>query len=483
MIRDVTRLADREFDVLVVGGGIYGLTIAYDAAQRGLAVALVDRGDFGAATSFNHLKTLHGGLRYLQSADVRRMRESIRERRSFARIAPRFVAPQAFAMPSGSSIARMAGALKVALALDALIARDRNRGLDPGHHLPAGHMVTGSKCAELFDGATPTVRSAAIWYDYVTTRSDRLTLAFARAAALHGAALANYVEAVAALPGKSVCGVNARDNLTGGTFDIRARILVNAAGPWAGRLFTRSGHQTSWPLLKAMNLVTARPSRSTAIVAPTRAGRGLILLPWMGRTLVGTSESHAERQPDDQGASRSEVNAFVSDVNDTFPSLRLRTEEVSLVHRGIVPACSVGGRLALLGHSRIVDHASSGSPEQLSVVGVKYTTARAVAERAVDLILNKLNRRPVTCRTASTVLPGAGLDESDSADPVADAIRDEMAQTLSDVVIRRTGLGATGYPGDASANDVATKMQQVLNWSTERTQTEIATLKKFYEIV
>ncbi len=131
MIRDLARLAEREFDVLVVGGGIYGLTIAYDAAQRGLSVALIDRGDFGAATSFNHLKTIHGGLRYLQSADVRRMRESIRERRAFARIAPRWIAPQAFAMPTGPSLTRNPIAMRTALALDALIGRDRNEGVDP----------------------------------------------------------------------------------------------------------------------------------------------------------------------------------------------------------------------------------------------------------------------------------------------------------------------------------------------------------------
>jgi glycerol-3-phosphate dehydrogenase len=106
VIRDLSRLTSREFDVLVVGGGIYGLTIAYDAAQRGLAVALVERDDFGAATSFNHLKTIHGGLRYLQAADLPRMRESIRERRAFARIAPRFLVPLPFAMPTGGRLTR-----------------------------------------------------------------------------------------------------------------------------------------------------------------------------------------------------------------------------------------------------------------------------------------------------------------------------------------------------------------------------------------
>ena len=153
MIRDLSRLAEREFDVLVVGGGIYGLTIAYDAAQRGLSVALVERGDFGAATSFNHLKTIHGGLRYLQSADLRRMRESIRERRAFARIAPRFVAPLPFAMPTGASLTRNPMAMKAALAIDAFVGRDRNDGVDRTRHLAAGRVIAGQECRESVRGS------------------------------------------------------------------------------------------------------------------------------------------------------------------------------------------------------------------------------------------------------------------------------------------------------------------------------------------
>src|SRR5204863_9384459 len=110
----------------------------------------------------------------------------------------------------------------------------------------------------------------------------------------------------------------------------------------------------------------------------------------------------------------------------------------------------------LLAHSRIIDHGDDGSiPELISIVGVKYTTARVVAERAVDLVMRKLDRKPVQCRTAETVLPGAGLDDRDHDDPVAPAVREEMEQTLSDVVIRRTGLGAVGYPGNHIATDIA----------------------------
>src|SRR5687768_16429591 len=191
VIRDLPRLAEHEFDVLVVGGGIYGLTIAYDAAQRGLSVALVERGDFGAATSFNHLKTIHGGLRYLQSADIRRMRESICERRTFARIAPRFVAPLRFALPTGPSLTRNPIAMKAALALDAYVGRDRNDGIDASLHLPAGRLIAGQNCRALFEGAIRTVASAAVWHDYQTIDGDRLTLSFAKAAAANGAVIVN----------------------------------------------------------------------------------------------------------------------------------------------------------------------------------------------------------------------------------------------------------------------------------------------------
>ena len=484
MIRDLPRLAEREFDVLVVGGGIYGLTIAYDAAQRGLSVALIDRGDFGAATSFNHLKTIHGGLRYLQSADLRRMRESILERRAFARIAPRWIAPLAFAMPTGATLTRNPIAMRAALAIDAFVGRDRNDGVDAGRHLPAGRVVAGVECRELFDGALRSVASAAVWHDYQTINGDRLTLSFAKAAAANGAVLANYVEAIGPLKlGERLAGVSARDHLTGQAFDVRARILVNAGGPWAATLFDRSGSRTGWPLLKAMNVVTSRPARKAALVGATRAGRALVMMPWKGRTVVGTSESSDLRQPDDQDARRDEVAAFLSEINETFPALGLKQDDVTLVHRGIVPAAVANGRISLLGQSRIIDHGVDGHGRELiSVIGVKYTTARVVAERAVDLVLRKLSRPANPCRTADTVLPKAGLEDHDPSDPIAHALGEEMAQTLSDVVVRRTGLGAAGYPGDAIVSDVAMRMQQLLGWSGERTNTERTALLDFYKI-
>ncbi len=139
MTRDLRRLADTPFDVLVVGGGFYGVTVAWDAAQRGLSVGLIDKGDFGSATSFNNLKTLHGGLRSLQSLNLRQMRLFIRERRALARIVPHLVRPLPFVVPTTTAMTGRRMAWHAALAFNDAVANDRNDGLpDPATHLPAG---------------------------------------------------------------------------------------------------------------------------------------------------------------------------------------------------------------------------------------------------------------------------------------------------------------------------------------------------------
>jgi len=484
VIRELTRLASAEFDLLVIGGGIHGLTAAYDAAQRGLSVALVERGDFGSATSFNHLKTIHGGLRYLQTADLARMRESIRERRAFARIAPRFVAPLAFVTPTSNSLTRNAAAMKAAFALDAIVGSDRNDGLPPSHHLPPGRLVSSDECRALVGaGGEPVLRRGALWYDYETVQGDRLTLAFALAADAHGAALANYVEAAGALmSGGRITGVKARDMLTGNTFDIRARTFLVAAGPWTSTFLSQAGVRRSWPLMKVMNLVTSRPARKAALAMPAKSGRALIMLPWQGRTLVGTGESTAEQKADDQQARRPEVSAFLAEINETFPGFNLDADEVTLVHRGIVPAVNAARGLSLLGHSKVCDHSADGVTNLVSVVGVKYTTARAVAEQVIDLVFAKVGRTGVPCRTAETLLPTASQDDAAAVNPIQQAVEVEMAHTLADVVVRRTGVGAAGYPGDGPVHEHARAMQQLRGWSIERTFSEIAALKQFYEL-
>src|ERR671937_285035 len=152
LIRDLDRLTGTTFDLLVVGGGIYGLAIAYDAAQRELSTALIERDDFGSGASFNHLRTIHGGLRYLQSLDIARARESVRERRTVARIAPHAVQPMPFALPLYRSFLRGKLAMHGGFLLDLIVAAGRNRGVPTAHRLPRGRIVGRGTAIQRFPG-------------------------------------------------------------------------------------------------------------------------------------------------------------------------------------------------------------------------------------------------------------------------------------------------------------------------------------------
>ena len=534
--RDVTRFTAGPYDLLVIGGGIHGLACAYDAASRGLRVALVEANDFGSAASFNHQKTAHGGLRSLGAGQPGRARESIRERRALARIAPWFLRPLPFLVGTYRSVVKNRAALAAAFKFDAWLGRHRNDGVEPELHLPAPRLVSKAATLRLFAGIRPDgLTGGAQWYDYQMVEADRLTLAFAQAADRSGADLANYVEAVAPIRRDGrVAGMTVRDRLTGGTLDVEARATLNAAGAHAGVVMKGFGVERPFPLLKAMNLVTSRPASDMALAAPSQAGRMLTLVPWRGRALVGTSQSVQFVEPGDTTVSGAEIDGFIADANYAFPALKLSREQVTLVHRGVVPARADRSTPELKAAAEIFDHARDGAPGALTVVGAKYTTARGVAERAIDVVARQLGRRMRPSQTASMPLPGAGIADHEALaietaralrfdvplptirhlirlyaeaaasvirlmheredlraplGPGTDAvgaeivyvIRAEMAAQLTDIVVRRTGLGCAGRPPDDVVDRCARIAAAELGWSGEETARQVSLLKEFYD--
>jgi glycerol-3-phosphate dehydrogenase len=472
MTRDVSRLTARTFDVLVVGGGIYGLTIAYDCAHRGLAVALVDRGDFGSGASFNHLRTIHGGLRYLQTLDIGRARESVRERRMFARVAPDAIRLQPFILPLTHSLTRGTTAMRAGFVLDRLVSYDRNHNVPAGLKVPGGEVLSRAETIRRFPIVeTPRLTGAAMWHDYVSIESDRLTFSFGVAAAAHGAVLANYVAATAPIEeGGRVLGVRATDGPSGRSLEIGARVTINAAGAGVNGWLGATGG-AAVPLVRAMNLVTRRDAGYVAVGGRSASGRNLFQVPWRNRQLFGTWESDRLSDSSETGI-ESDVSAFISAINQAFPSAALTLSDVALVHRGLVPAAdgARSGGVALARHERIVDRGNG----VITVAGTKYTTARAVAQRVTDLAFKKLDRPPVPCQTDVMPLPFTSSVE------LVDAVRDEMVVTLADAVLRRTPLGAVGCPSDAELTSAAASVGGELGWSSERTRQEIADVRRFY---
>jgi len=481
MLRDIGQLTARPFDLLVVGGGVYGLIVAYDAAQRGLSVALIEARDFGSASSFNHHRTIHGGLRYLQTLDIARARESILERRSFARVAPSAVRAVPFVLPLQASLMRGKLAMRAGFLVDRYVGRDRNLDIPASLRLPPGEVLGRDAAVERFPAlAGIPLEGVAVWHDYVTTDADRLTLAWGLAAAAYGAVLANYVEATAlTIEGGRATGVTATDTVGNHRLDIRARVVVNATGASIDRLLSPAAIATGLPMLKAMNFVTRLDALPHALGGRARSGRNLFMVPWKGRALFGTWESAQRSDPDDRRPHSSDIDSFLEDVNQAFPSAALTRQDITLVHRGVVPAAvRRDGRVSLEGHDQVHDHARRGIEGLISVAGTKYTTARAVAERVTDRVVSKLGRAVSACRTATTPLP---LPTLVGHALMAHAVKEEMVVTLEDAVVRRTPLGALGYPGDEAIAHAAGIVGTALGWTEEKQKRESEALRRFYD--
>ena len=235
MHRRIDDLDARQFDLLVIGGGIFGACAAWDATLRGLSVALVEQHDFGAGTSANSFKMVHGGIRYLQHADVPRLRASCHERSAMLRVAPHLVTPLPIVVPTYGHGRAGKELLGAGMLLYDLLTIDRNRGIaDRSRRIPVSRFLQAEEVLRLFPGvAEHALTGAAVFCDGQMYNPPRLVLAFIRAAAERGAVTLNYAEATALRrEGNAVQGARVRDRVTGASVEVRARAVLNAGGPW-----------------------------------------------------------------------------------------------------------------------------------------------------------------------------------------------------------------------------------------------------------
>lgn len=453
-------LAGREFDLLVVGGGITGAAAAWDAAQRGLSVALLERGDFGGATSAESLKIVHGGVRYLQHLDLVRVRESSGERRALLRIAPHLIHPLPFVVPAYGHGMRGPEALAAAFAILNLFTADRNRGqADPVRKIPAARLVSRSRVLEWFphldrDGLT----GAGVFYDGQMYNPPRLVWAMVRSAIRAGAAAANHCEVTGLLQqGGRVVGATVEDRLRGERLEVRARILLNAAGPYAEALLVRAGVRRSGavPYSRDMALVLGRAlvtDRALALqtryhdpsAVLSRGARHLFLVPWRGRTLVGVNSVIWRDDPDRLRVTDAEVADFLTEINQADQRLGLTEADVALVMSGLLPVergDAHGGDVSFGKRPLVVDNLRTDGVQGLvTAIANRYTVARHVAETAVNLVYRKLGRTPPPCRTAVTPLHGGDVHRFDTL--VADvraALPDDCPPAIAERVAHDHG--------------------------------------------
>ncbi len=525
MQRDPKQLEQQVFDVLVIGAGVQGAAVAREATLRGLSVAVIDRGDFGGATSANSQKIIHGGLRYLQKLDIARLRMSAAEQQILMRLAPHLVRPLPFVIPTRGVGKRSCLALRAALALYRTLTGSGK-----------GSLLSWPEVLERFPGLRNPCRytGGALWYDAQATSTERLTWAFLRSAIERGATACNYVEAqrLMAQDGRGD-RVLARDRLDDGELEIRARVVVNAAGPWWHETATATDRvqPPDERLVRAWNIVTRQlfPHAALGIDTLDRSAgeqRMVFLTPWCDATIIGTWYAPT----DDSSANTvngAEVDELLGRVNRALSDANLTLADVTLVHHGLLPAGSGRQRALPAEQAYIVDHEQrDGVVGFWSLRSVKYTTARRLAAEVIGEAARREHwPAPVVAshedpldggdmhspeavaaelRDSAPAALTAGIDEwvsaygtralellrliadrSDDADRLTDgvstrsaevryAVRDEMAVRLADVVFRRTALGSVRHPGRAALEACAAIMAEELNWSSERVADEIA---------
>ena len=527
MQRDFASFAQTHFDVLVIGGGATGASIALDASLRGLRVGLLEKGDFSGATSAASSKLMHGGLRYLVNGEIGLVREGLRERRVWQRVAKHLVRPLPFLLPTYKTRMQSKFIMRLGLSAYDFLAFGRNFGMDAMQRMPSYRSLNVAQTLGLMPHLQRhNMTGSMVYHDAQMLSPERLCLAILRTAHEAGARVINYVEANDFIVEQGrITGVRASDKLTGQAASINADCVVNAAGPWADMVMQNALNAPPPRKLvrsKGIHFLTRDVTRGTALTIPI-GDEHLFVLPWQGKSLFATTDTFYNGDPDKVTPEFSDIEQLLGKANQALPGLELTIKDIDYVYAGLRPLVADPATpdkvtYGLSRGSEIVDHENQGGPAGLfSALGGKWTTSRRLAEEVVDLVGARLGIGNSKCRTSDTLLactprqniadfmdqmradyPQVQTDKLDGLarlygrllpdlmaqkpvglsklkDPllaacVSFAVQHEMAQTLEDVILRRLIVGQTGDMSAAKIAIIADYMAKQRAWSEDEKQ-------------
>ncbi len=530
----ITALSAERFDLVVVGGGITGAGVALDAATRGFSVALLERADFASGTSSRSSKLIHGGLRYLQQFDLGLVREALLERALMVRLAPHLVRPLPLVVPAFEG-ARPDRILGIGLNMYDVMSVDRRRrgrrrrsteeseDWSPERH----RMISGEEVVELLPAlAERTPNAGYLFYD-CQTDDVRLVLTVLGEAERFGAVCANRIEVTGLVQnGVRTDGVAALDAESGERIVVQADNVVNATGVWADRLRPEELHdEAGVPVIRPsrgthVTLAAERVSLRAGAIVPAADGRTVFALPWLGRTLIGTTDNDFDGNIDHVAPAAEDID-YLLEATNAFFGIELGVADLTGAFAGVRPLISTGDPKKSVDISRKAElyETSSG---MITITGGKLTTWRRMAKLAVDRIVDREGRR-APCRTAEVPL-GLAIDPAqlarvegvaehsyaalaaryghaarevlavagargELAQPIAEglpdilaeapfAARHEQARSVGDVLLRRTRLGlldarALTRPGAPATERVARALAVELGWDEARIALEL----------
>lgn len=545
MERFIENYHGKEFDLLVIGGGITGATVAYEAASRGLSVALIEKKDFGSATSAATSKMIHGGLRYLSTFEFGLVRESLRERRILSNIAPNFIHPVPFIFSMYKKDKVSAFAMKIGMILYELFSFDKNWLKDKSKKMPYYETISAEKVKELIPIApTKDLIGGQLYYDCSSHSPERFTLAFVKSAQKYGASVSNYTEMLDFLIEKQgklkiVKGISALDTLSGKKIEIRSKLVINCAGPWADLVLDKVKKNHEKQELRrseGIHIVVNKLVENYIFSSSTEKGKHFFLVPYRNKTLIGTTDKEYIGRPDEYKVTKKAILELINDVNKSMEQGELlKYEDVLYTYGGLRPLVEDQTE-DVYNSSRkyeITGEKKNGIAGLITVEGGKYTTSRMLAEKAINKafkILKYPNKASISekeyiysseiedfaefiatkqqqysflkpeqvtflaksygneiDKVLSIFTENSELQQILNADgenlaQVIYAIRYEMAKTLPDILLRRTCLALLGNPGKEIIEKIANIAAKELSWKPEKVQEEIQKMETILKI-
>lgn len=492
ILRKPAQATGQRYDLIIIGGGIYGAMLSLEAARRGLRSLLLERRDFGSGTSHNSLRIIHGGLRYLQTLDLPRFAASVRERRWFLKSFPGLVQPLPCFLPLYGTGIRRPGIFRLALSANELLGRLVTG--DTG--LPPGRVIDSNQAKAIFPRVdTRELAGAGLWYDAWMPESQRVIIETLRWAAALGATLLNYVEAMRVIKNANrVRGVSVIDRISGASYEFHGDAIINAAGPWCRQVAQRLDRDEGslFRSSLAFNVLFNKEAVSDYAVGVTPAGANTyFILPLGGRLFAGTGHVSWVAEPDQPMPSERHLAQFIADLNAGIPGLGLRLEDVARVYAGLLPALEEGtAKLA----TREVIHDHGARPEGLSglfsVSGVKFTTSRRVAEKTLDRVFPRTSGAPghthpdrtgmeLRAKAARALGSEFPLEtrSSNNSQALREIIEGESVQYLDDLLLRRTALGDRAPP---EALRIASSLARLFDWDEDRRESELTRLQAMF---
>lgn len=483
-------LSSRVFDVLVIGGGITGAGIARDAAMRGLSVALIDKGDFASGTSSRSSRLIHGGVRYLEHGHLHLVFEASAERRRLLRLAPHLVHPLPFTWPVYKGQRLSLWKLAVGLTLYDLLSLFRN--VERHHRMSARKVLQREPRLN-----AEKLRGGLRYYD-AATNDTRLTLANVLDARRLGAVVANHVAFTGAQPPSDGLRVaRAEDAVTGAHFEIRARIVVNATGPWSDAVRRLQGGAPTTLVQgsKGTHIAVNRDrvgNNDAIVLLHPRDGRVMFALPAATHTIFGTTDTFTSASPDEVRPSEADVSYLLVAANIAFPGARLERGDVVAAWAGIRPLMPTKGSSVSASREHAIEHTA----DSVTITGGKLTTYRVMAREVVDQITGMLKGTSHAPR-ASTASDARPLpDDSQEMKLLCErspetraevehglpyrmgemqwAVERELAVTLGDLLIRRTHVAfETRDNGRAAARRLSQFVAPLLGWDDAQRDREL----------